>query len=207
MSTAEVVRAVQATPAPQEEAPAPQERRRPVTFMRECLLNLTAVGGAVCILLLVLAVAMDVTLILFKTGSMSPTIPAGSLAVVREIPAAQITPGDVVTVDRPGKLPVTHRVTSVSGSGDASRTITMKGDANAFEDPAPYTVESVRRVLWSAPDLAPAIVRMSSPPALAAVTMAVAGLVTWGFWPAADAGNSARKRKDGEPGVRTHEQA
>ena len=57
--------------------------------LRETLLNLAAAGGAVCLIAVVLAVAFNITLILFKTGSMSPTIPAGSLAVVREIPAAE----------------------------------------------------------------------------------------------------------------------
>ncbi len=46
---------------------------------------------------------------------MEPTIPTGSLAVVHEIPASEIAVGDIVTVDRPGQLPITHRVTSVAG--------------------------------------------------------------------------------------------
>ena len=50
---------------------------------------------------------------MFKTGSMSPTITAGSVALVREIPASEINVGDVVTVDREDALPVTHRVTSI----------------------------------------------------------------------------------------------
>lgn len=151
--------------------------------LREVLLNLTAVGGAVCILLVVAALAFDITLIMFRTGSMSPTIPAGSVAVVREIPAAEIQADDVVTVDRRGDLPITHRVTSVADTGGPARTITMRGDANASDDPAPYTVDTVRRVLWSAPGLAPVIVRLSEPPVLAGITLAVAGLVTWGSWP------------------------
>ena len=75
-------------------------------------LTVVAVLGAVCIALVIAAALFDVRIILFSTGSMSPTIPAGSAAVVRHIPAADIAVGDVVTVDRPGKLPITHRVTT-----------------------------------------------------------------------------------------------
>ena len=84
------------------------------SFVGGALLNLAAAGGVVCIAAVIAALAFNITLIMFKTGSMSPTIPAGSLSVVKEIPAADINVGDVVTVDRTGKLPVTHRVTSVS---------------------------------------------------------------------------------------------
>lgn len=152
-------------------------------LIREILLNLAAVGGAVCILLVVVALAFDITLIMFRTGSMSPAIPAGSVAVVRAIPAAEVRTGDVVTVDRPGDLPITHRVTSVTATGGSERSITMRGDANTSDDPAPYAVHTVRRVLWSVPGLAPVIVRLSEPPVLAGITLTVAGLVTWGSWP------------------------
>ena len=44
------------------------------------LLNLAAVGGVVCIAAVIAAFAFNITLIMFKTGSMSPTITAGSLS-------------------------------------------------------------------------------------------------------------------------------
>lgn len=158
----------------------------------QALLNVAALGGLVCIVLVILAFFFNITLIMFKTGSMSPTIPAGSLAVVREIPASDIRVGDVLTVNREGKLPVTHRVTSISGSGDA-RTITMKGDANDAEDPSPYTVTEARRVLLSVPELAKVVVWFSNPIVLGSITLAASVLVTWAFWP--------RASKDA-PGVR-----
>lgn len=151
--------------------------------VREALLNLAAAGGAVCLIAVVLALAFNITLILFKTGSMSPTIPAGSLAVVREIPAADIKIGDVVTVDRPGKLPITHRIQSVGPAEGAARTITMKGDANADADPAPYVVERVRIVLWSVPGLAYPLAAAANPAVLGATSVCVAALVSWVLWP------------------------
>jgi signal peptidase len=156
--------------------------------VRSTLLNLAAAGGAVCIVLVVLALVFHITLIMFKTGSMAPAIPAGSLAIVREIPAADARVGQVVTVDRPGRLPVTHRVVSVtSARADAATpgtaTLVLKGDANPVNDPAPYTVPTVRIVLWSAPGLARVVVWFSDPFVLGTLTVAVATLVTWVLWP------------------------
>ena len=146
------------------------------------MLTAASVAGVVCIALVLLSALFHVTLIMFKTGSMSPTIPTGSLALVREIPASEIQVGDVVTVEREGALPVTHRVTSVAGSG-AARQITLRGDANAVDDPAPYEVTSVRLVIASVPQLAYAVVWMSNPFVLGGIAIAAGLLVTWSFWP------------------------
>jgi signal peptidase len=185
-------------PSPEPPGTDPTPRRGLLLGLREFLLNMAAVGGAVCILLVVLALLFDITLIMFKTGSMSPTIPAGSVALVQEIPAADVATGDVITVDRPGSLPITHRVTSVTDAGGDTRIITMKGDANDTEDPAPYTVNTVRRVLGSVPGLAPVIVHVSEPPVLAGITLAVAGLVTWGSWPSSSTRRTTRHARGPE---------
>ena len=159
-------------------------RRRIGSMLGSWLLTALAIGGVVCIVLVGLAFSFNVTLMMFKTGSMSPTIPAGSVALVREIPASEIQVGDVVTVARPNALPVTHRVTSVSpGSASDERTITMRGDANDADDPAPYAVSTVRIVMGSLPGLAYVIVWFSNPMVLGALSIAVAALVTWSFWP------------------------
>ncbi|HXH35668.1 MAG TPA: signal peptidase I [Plantibacter sp.] len=175
------------------------ERQRPrrsvASIVGSTLLNIAAVGGVICIVLVILAYCFNITLIMFKTGSMSPTIPTGSLALVREIPASDIAIGDVVTVDRAGKLPVTHRVTSVSASaagGSAERTITLKGDANVGEDPEPYVVTTVRIVLASVPGLAYVVIWFSNPWVLAGLTLSCSVLVMWAFWP--------RSGRNGPPG-------
>jgi signal peptidase len=158
--------------------------RRIRSMLGDWMLTALAAGGLICIVLVGLAFFFDVTLMMFKTGSMSPTIPAGSVALVREIPASEIQVGDVVTVDRAGILPVTHRVTSVQdGAASAERTITMRGDANPADDPAPYTVTDVRIVMGSVPALASVIVWSSHPFVLGSVSVVMAGLVTWAFWP------------------------
>ncbi|MEQ1736742.1 MAG: signal peptidase I [Rhodoglobus sp.] len=166
-------------------------RRTAAGVLGDVLLWLAAVGGAVCILVVIAAVGFQVTLIMFKTGSMEPTIPTGALAVVHEVPADQIAVGDIVTVDRPGQLPVTHRVTSIAGTGD-TRTITLRGDANEMDDAAPYVVDSVRVVWWWIPGWAQVIVWFSHPVVLGTLTLGATGLVTWAFWPR-EAGHGRRR--------------
>lgn len=153
-------------------------------MLREALLTLAAVGGVICIILTILAFTGGYSLIMFKTGSMSPTIPAGSVALVQRIPASEIRVDDVVTVDRAGQLPITHRVTNVApGSTTDARVIRMKGDANESEDPTPYAVTEGRIVRGSVPALAHVIVWFGSPWVLGSITIGAALLVTWAFWP------------------------
>lgn len=152
--------------------------------LADVLLWVAAAAGAVCIVLVILAVTAQITLILFRTGSMSPTIPAGSVAVVQRVAAAEVEVGDVVTVDRQGQLPVTHRVTSVQpGATVSERLLTLRGDANAADDPFPYPVTSVRTVLFSVPGVAAVVVALGDPVVLGALTVAATTLVVWAFWP------------------------
>lgn len=171
--------------------------RHPGRVIADVLLWLAAVGGVICIVLVVLAFTAQITLIMFRTGSMSPTIPAGSVAVVQRVPAADIAIGDVVTVDRVDELPITHRVTSVEPGATADeRIITMRGDANAEGDPFPYTVTSVRIVLFSIPGIATLIVGMGNPYVLGGLTVAATTLVVWAFWPRAE--RTERQRRSGD---------
>jgi len=165
-------------------APTAREPRGVGRFLVDSALWIAAAAGVVCIALVVLAFALQVTLIMFRTGSMSPTIPAGSVAVVQRVPASDVVVGDVVTVDRPGELPITHRITSVADGATADeRIITMRGDANASDDPFPYAVTSVRRVLFSVPGVASVIAGLGDPLVLAGITVAATALVVWAFWP------------------------
>lgn len=152
--------------------------------IREVFLSLLALGGAMCILLVILAFTGGYSLIMFKTGSMAPGIPAGSVALVQEVRATEVAVGDIVTVDRRDALPITHRITSISDGPSAElRTITMRGDANEADDPAPYTVSEVRIVRGSVPHLANVIVWFGNPWVLGGITIGAAVLVTWAFWP------------------------
>ena len=156
---------------------------RVASITRSTLLNVAAVLGSLCIVLVVLAVVFHITLIMFKTGSMAPDIPTGSLAVVRQIPAEDAKVGQVVTVDRTGLLPVTHRVVGTHAGPAGTTVLTLKGDANPTADPAPYTVRSVRLVLVAMPGLAYVIVWLSNPVVLGMLTIAVSALIVWVLWP------------------------
>ena len=165
---------------------------RPTLLRRvgDWTLTALAAAGALCIIAVIAAFAFNITLIMFSTGSMSPAIPAGSAAVVREVPATEISVGDVVTVDRPNALPITHRVTEILDSSGEQVTFTMQGDANDQPDPAPYTTDTVRLVLFSVPGLATVISGLQDPVVLGVITVLAAVLVTWAFWPRGDRARS-----------------
>ncbi|WP_431805467.1 signal peptidase I [Microbacterium paraoxydans] len=186
----------QAQPRTEPGDRGPSRRPGAVRALGDALLWLAAAAGVVCIVLVLLAATAQITLILFRTGSMSPTIPAGSVAVVQRVPASAVEVGDVVTVDRPGDLPVTHRVTSVQqGSTAEERVLTLRGDANAADDPFPYAVTSVRTVLFAVPGLATVIVALGHPVVLGGLTVAATALVVWAFWPR----SPRRARSEGGP--------
>ncbi|MET0304053.1 MAG: hypothetical protein ABW040_08370 [Microbacteriaceae bacterium] len=159
--------------------------RRGWSIAADVGLWVAATVGTICIVATVCAVAFGMQIVLFSTGSMSPTIPAGAAALTREIPASSIAVGDVVTVERPGKLPITHRVVEVGPSATAPgfRLIEMRGDANAVDDPLPYDVDRVRLVIASVPGVAPMISSLRSPWVLGAVTLAATALVVVVCWP------------------------
>ena len=87
------------------------------------------------------------------SGSMTPTIGVGGLAVDRTIQAQDVRVGDVITFNDPyvrGRM-VTHRVVAIipTAHGPAYRT---KGDANPARDP--WTIRltgQVGRVAFSLP--------------------------------------------------------
>lgn len=145
--------------------------------VRDHLLTVAAVAGAMCLTLVAAALVADVSLVIFRSGSMSPAIPSGSLAVVREVSSEDVEVGDVVTVERPGRLPVTHRVVAIEPTDPV--TMTLQGDANPTPDAETYAVETVRRVLWSAPELGRVVARLRQPYVLGATALGVAVLVAW----------------------------
>lgn len=104
-------------------------------------LRVARLAGSVLAASAFLAFAVGPLVLPFKalavlSGSMEPTLPTGALAIVREVPATTLGPGDVITFGRPGdpRALVTHRVSRIveTPSGPAFAT---KGDANASEDP------------------------------------------------------------------------
>lgn len=128
-------------------SPDPRRTRRSV---RELALNVGAVAGVLCILAAVASLAFGITPLIFRSGSMAPQIPTGSLALARSVPAGDLRVGDVVSVDDAAGTRITHRIAAVETSDDTA-VLTLQGDANRVVDPAPYTVTQADRVLMSVP--------------------------------------------------------
>jgi signal peptidase I len=153
---------------------------------KEIGLTVLAVSGALCLAAVVAAVWLDISLVVFRTGSMEPGIKPGDIAVVQEVDAAALGPGDIATVQREGSaLPVTHRVVaSEPHPADPQKVfLRMKGDANASEDPVRYEVSGAKKLLFSVPAVGLWVMKLQTPWFMAFCTLALASLVTWTFWP------------------------
>lgn len=150
-------------------------RRRRTSLLRTALLDLGAVAGAACLLLAVAAPVLGVRPLVFLSGSMTPAIPAGSLALSRVVPAAEVEVGDVVTVPVADTY-VTHRVVEVTHRG-AVATVRLQGDANRTPDPVVHEVADVPRVLWSIPYAGRVLAWLSRPPGVLVLAGYVAFLL------------------------------
>jgi signal peptidase I len=118
--------------------------------VREILLTVGAVLGAVCLLLGAVAVTAGVHLLVFRSGSMSPTIDTGDLALTRTVAASELRVDDVVSVIDSSGNRVTHRLVNTAEQGD-QRQLTLRGDANEQPDAEVYTVTEAQRVVLVVP--------------------------------------------------------
>jgi len=117
------------------------------------------------------------------SGSMTPTIPVGGLAVDRPIPATRVRVGDVITFTDPydQSRMVTHRVVAIirTTHGLAYRT---KGDANPGRDP--WTIRlsgQVGRVAFSIPVAGYVLVYAHTREVRSALVVLAAGLILFGL--------------------------
>ncbi|WP_208020688.1 signal peptidase I [Labedella phragmitis] len=150
---------------------------------------LVTVGGIVGIAVLVCVASgwvFGMSVLVFTTGSMAPSMPTGTAAIVQHVDASSVVVGDVVTVPRPGEaLPVTHRVESIGLVADdaSARSLVLKGDANDSADREPYVVRAVERVLVAVPGGAAALSVLRSPAVIGITAGLVAMAIVWSFWP------------------------
>lgn len=157
----------------------------------ETLLLLAGIGGILSVLWLLASLVFGLSIVIFMTGSMSPTLPTGAAAIVKnDVPAADLRVGDVVTVPREGQpLPVTHRIVDIepvdplSGAGPEARELTLRGDDNDTDDREPYIVSAADRVIVGAPGVGYALTVMQTPIFFGGLTLGVMLLVIWAFWP------------------------
>ncbi|MBF0689367.1 MAG: signal peptidase I [Cellulomonas sp.] len=110
------------------------------------VLGVVLLVAAVTILVPRFAGAVPLTVL---SGSMEPTLPVGSLVVVRPVDPADVRIGDVITYLPNPEDPtaITHRVTGITHRTDGGVTFTTQGDANDAPD-LPVQDFQVRARVW-----------------------------------------------------------
>jgi signal peptidase len=117
-------------------------------------LLLAVIVGALAVVTVIPRAVHGVALTVL-TGSMTPTIPVGSVVVVRPVDPGTLHVGDIITFQKKAAKAefITHRIVSIH-TNTAPVTLTTKGDANRGADVAPVPVTAVRgRVLFHVPYL------------------------------------------------------
>lgn len=105
-------------------------------------------------LVIVVPAATGSTPLTVLTSSMEPTLPPGTLVIVKPAEPSDIRVGEVMTYQlESGKaVYATHRVTAKSTSSNGEVTFTTKGDNNDVEDPgAVREVQILGEVWYSVP--------------------------------------------------------
>lgn len=154
--------------------------------VRDVLITVLGVIGITTIGWLVVAWMFQLSVIVFVTGSMEPTIPTGSAAIVRTVPAADLEVGDVVTLTRHNSAePVTHRIVAIApvAGDDDRRALTLQGDANDFPDSDDYRVSEAPRVLASIPVLGHVFLWTKTPLAMVVLSIIIGSAIAWALWP------------------------
>jgi signal peptidase I len=148
--------------------------------VRSVVLTTGAVLGSVCLLLALAGVLLDVRTLVFRSGSMGPEIPAGSVGLASSVAAAELAKGDVVSVIDSEGVRVTHRIVAIDGTG-AKRELTLRGDANAAPDAETYVVKKADRLFWSVPGVGYVIAWLGSPVGLFTLGGVAVGFLVLGF--------------------------
>nr|WP_256985365.1 signal peptidase I [Rhodococcus sp. 06-1059B-a] len=152
-------------------------------WVREIALTVGALAGLLCVLIALAAVVFGITPLVFRSGSMSPAIETGALALSKTTPAVDIQVGDIVNVTNAAGNGITHRVIEIGAVGSDSVELYLKGDGNAEPDAEPYVVSEAGRVLFSVPKLGYAVTWLSGPVAVFAGGVLVGVLLMVAFRP------------------------
>jgi signal peptidase len=123
------------------------------------ILGAAGVGLSVGILLIVVALAAVLLVVPKASGSvpltiltpsMEPTLPPGTLIVVRPVDTDDLQVGDVATYQiRSGEPAViTHRITAIASASDGTRSFTFTGDNNAEPDSKAVTPAQIQGRVW-----------------------------------------------------------
>ncbi|WP_235870529.1 signal peptidase I [Rhodococcus xishaensis] len=159
--------------------------------IREIALNVGAIAGLICVLAAAASFFFGIKPLVFRSGSMSPEITTGSLALSRSVSASDLAVGDVVSVLDAQGTRITHRVEEIVSSNPNSSVLILKGDANEAADVSPYTVSEADRVFFSVPGLGYAVAWLSTPVAIFLGGALVGSLMVIAFRPTAGRNSAA----------------
>jgi signal peptidase I len=148
-----------------------------VRWARQALLTIGAVLGVLCALVTIGAVLFGLRPLVFQSGSMSPAIRTGDLALSRSVGAPALEKGQIVSVPTADGTRVSHRIVSVEHD-HGQAVLVLRGDANAVSDATPYRVDRADVVLFHLPRLGYVVGWLSSPLGLFALGLYAAFLVS-----------------------------
>lgn len=150
---------------------------------REIALTVGAVLGVLCILAALAGLIFGIKPLVFRSGSMAPAMDTGALAFARQVPAEQVHIDDVVSVDNTAGARVTHRVVDIETLSGGETALTLRGDANRVDDPAPYITDSVDRVVFHIDKAGYAVTWLSSPAMRVVIVAGAIALLVTAFKP------------------------
>lgn len=149
-------------------------------LLREALLWTGALFGVLGVGVWLAVAVGGLDLLVVRSGSMSPAIDTGSLALARSQPAASAQRGDVVSVVADSGARITHRVVTRTVRGERTELV-LKGDANARPDAEVYDVGTVQRVVAHVPYAGYVVARALTVPGAAALGSVLAMILVLGF--------------------------
>jgi signal peptidase len=161
-----------------------EQRTQPVArdVLKRVLITIAGLAGVIAILVTI-APFFGWTVVRLATGSMAPVYPTDSLLITHSIPAADAHVGEIVMVQRPGELPITHRVVSATAEANGIEKLRLKGDDNNTADAAPYLVSTVGLVVAGVPWGGQIFAALRSTVGLAGLTVFATFIVLWAWWP------------------------
>jgi signal peptidase len=131
---------------------------------------------------LVVPAAVGATPLAVLTPSMEPTLPVGTLVVVKPTPVNEIRLGDVITYQiKPGEpAVVTHRVVEVRSISTGDIEFLTKGDNNDATDPTVVTAPQLKGKVWYSVPLA-GFISMAVGASLGPVVVPLVGVLLLGY--------------------------
>ena len=127
---------------------APAGTRHSLSLVGSVMLLMTVVSLAAALIVVPkLTGSIPLTVL---TSSMEPTMPPGSVVIVRPTDAGDLRVGDVITYQLRSGEPevVTHRIISLVSSTDGSTKFVTQGDNNGAADPTPVDDVQIRGKVW-----------------------------------------------------------